>query len=97
MHRYIETLEGKVPVPGSTVTLLLPSTVELLKLLGFNGSIPSLFELISEQKEVTLPFSRATLFKFPKFLVGKLKVGKVTKRKFLDFIWQLFPRNQQKL
>ena len=97
MQRYIESLEGNAPAPGSRVTILLPSATDFFQLLGFSGSVPSLFEQISEQKKVALPFSRATLFKLPKYWIGKESIGKATQRKFLDFVWNLFPRKQQKL
>jgi len=97
MQRYIESLEGTAPAPGSRVTILLPSVTDLMKLLGFSGTVPSIFEQLSKQKKVALPFSRATLFKFPKFWIGKQSIGKATQRKFLDFIWHLFPSKQQKV
>lgn len=97
MQRYIESLEGTAPAPGSRVTILLPSATDFFQLLGFSGSVPSLFEQISEHKKVALPFSRATLFKFPKFWIGKQSIGKATQKKFLDFVWNLFPSKQQKL
>lgn len=95
MLEYLESLEGIAPLPGSNVTILLPKATEALKLLGLPDSLPSIFHQISMRNRMSLPFRRSTLFKLPKFLAGKISFSKATKRKFLNFLWQSFPRNSE--
>lgn len=86
---YLNSLNGLSPAIGSKLTPLLPISSDIVSLIGFESSLPSLFMQFSKSRNVPLPFSRATLFKFPKFASGAVKFSLQTLMKMVNFMWKL--------
>ena len=92
VEQYLNSLEGDVIRPGSKVTPLLPAPKDFLALLGIQASAPVLIKLLGEHINLRLPVSRATLFKLPAVLVGKVALNKATLSKLLNFIFSALSR-----
>ncbi len=91
-EQYLNSLTGDVIRPGSKVTLLLPAPKDVFALLGIQASVPVLMQLLGENSNLRLPISRATLFKLPEVLLGKLALNKTTFSKLLNFIFTALSR-----
>ncbi|QEW05882.1 hypothetical protein [Nitrincola iocasae] len=88
---YIDSLEGKAIKPESKITPLLPSAKDFLEFIGYESNILVSLILSSHKQNEQMPFSRATIFKIPKFFNGLVSLSKKTQHKFISYFFEKIP------
>ncbi|KGK43267.1 hypothetical protein LH51_01125 [Nitrincola sp. A-D6] len=88
---YIDSLEGNSLKPESMITPLLPSMKDFLELIGCESNLLVSLMLSSHKQNEPMPFSRATIFKIPKFFNGLMPLSKKTQHKFISYFFEKIP------